>query len=294
MAFVVQHRVFGNHGRENALQVAVGQPPRRAVWIHTSKQRTKLAIPRTKHAKAPNTFATVRVSKHLPNAITCGNLLAGCLGIVAALDGQLTKAGLCIIVAGLFDVFDGLVARLLKVSSPIGKDLDSLADMVSFGVLPSIIYFVLLRSSGPSRLWVPYLAFAVAVGAALRLAKFNNDTRQTSSFIGLPSPANALVATSFAFAFDKLGPQVFGEWMLLPFAPLFAALLSAGFMVSELPLFSFKLKSRQMAEVLPVTLLLLGGVVNLILFRELFLAPTILWYVLLGSALLLFGKHAQE
>lgn len=133
--------------------------------------------------------------KHIPNALTCLNLFSGCVGIVLAFNGQLIYAGYTILVAVVFDFFDGMAARVLDASSPIGKELDSLADMVSFGVLPASIVFQMLQDSpaiASNAQWLKYLAFLITLFSALRLAKFNIDPRQSTIFIGLPTPACAL------------------------------------------------------------------------------------------------------
>ena len=143
--------------------------------------------------KMPNAF-----TRQLPNAVTCCNLLCGCAATGAAFYGHLHWAVIMIICGAVFDFFDGMSARLLGVSSPIGKELDSLADDVTFGVAPSAMVFTQLSVMDyPSFMdsiasYVPFFAFVMAAFSALRLAKFNLDTRQTTSFIGLPTPANAL------------------------------------------------------------------------------------------------------
>ena len=136
--------------------------------------------------------------RHIPNVLTCLNLLCGCIGVVEAFHNNIVISCGLIAIALIFDFFDGFVARLLKVGSPIGRDLDSLADMVTFGLLPSIIIFQLLMQSIPDLLgtWKAYLAFFIAVFSAIRLAKFNNDPRQSDSFIGVPTPAAALLVAS--------------------------------------------------------------------------------------------------
>ena len=138
------------------------------------------------------------ITRHIPNALTCMNLFSGCIACVMAFHANFEMALLFIVIGAVFDFFDGLAARLLHAYSNIGKDLDSLADDVSFGVAPALIVFSLFKEINyPDYLsflanWLPYAAFLIAVFSALRLAKFNNDTRQTTSFIGLPVPANAL------------------------------------------------------------------------------------------------------
>src|SRR5271154_4600814 len=141
-----------------------------------------------------------RLKKHLPNAITCANLFSGCVGIVLAFRGELVAAAYAIFLSAIFDFFDGLASRVLQSFSGIGKDLDSLADMVSFGFLPSaIMYELFLQAPQVPNVssWLNFSAFLISVFSALRLAKFNNDTRQAESFIGLPTPANAILIASF-------------------------------------------------------------------------------------------------
>ena len=138
------------------------------------------------------------ITRHIPNALTCLNLFSGCIAGVMAFQAQYELALLFIIISAAFDFFDGLAARVLNAHSIIGKDLDSLADDVSFGVAPALVIFSLFKEMHyPSYMdgltnYLPYAAFLIAVFSALRLAKFNNDTRQTNSFIGLPVPANAI------------------------------------------------------------------------------------------------------
>src|ERR1700712_3527008 len=148
----------------------------------------------------------LRVKKHLPNAITCCNLFSGCVGIVFAFQGQLFAAAYAIFLSAIFDFFDGLASRVLQSFSGIGKDLDSLADMVSFGFLPSAIMYELFMQSPQISQVSPYLnfiAFLISVFSALRLAKFNNDTRQADSFIGLPTPANAILIASLPLILNR-------------------------------------------------------------------------------------------
>ena len=138
------------------------------------------------------------LKKSLPNGLTCCNLISGCIAVSYALGGDAQTALLFIIIGAVFDFFDGFTARALKVSSPIGKELDSLADDITFGFAPSAIGFMMLKQCavpdsllGAQKIY-PYAAFVMAAFSALRLAKFNLDERQTSSFIGMPTPANAL------------------------------------------------------------------------------------------------------
>jgi CDP-diacylglycerol--serine O-phosphatidyltransferase len=141
-----------------------------------------------------------RLKKHFPNAITCANLFSGCVGIVLAFKGELVAASYAIFLSAIFDFFDGLASRVLKSFSGIGKDLDSLADVVSFGVLPAVIMYQLFLQGHQIdnvSTYLNFIAFLIAVFSALRLAKFNTDTRQSENFIGLPTPANAILIASF-------------------------------------------------------------------------------------------------
>ncbi|SDJ71587.1 CDP-diacylglycerol---serine O-phosphatidyltransferase [Pedobacter sp. ok626] len=178
------------------------------------------------------------LKKHIPNAITCANLFSGCIGIVYAFNGSLEIAAYFVLLSGIFDFFDGFVARLLNVKSAIGKELDSLADVVSFGFLPGIVMFQLLKQSDYTSEYLPYFGFIITVFSALRLAKFNIDTRQTEDFIGLNTPMNTLFIVSLPFI-QKDYPSVIGS------APLLVGLivLLSWLLVSEIKIFSLKFSS---------------------------------------------------
>ena len=144
------------------------------------------------------------ITRSIPNTLTCLNLFSGCIACIMAFEANYNLALLFIILSAVFDFFDGMMARLLDAHSPIGKDLDSLADDVSFGVAPSLVVFSLFKEMHyPASMefmgsYLTYSSFVNSVLSSLRLAKFNNDTRQTSSFIGVPVPANALFWASLA------------------------------------------------------------------------------------------------
>lgn len=181
------------------------------------------------------------IIKHLPNFITLCNLFCGCIGIIIVLEGHITYAAYLIWLAALLDFFDGFAARLLNAFSPIGKELDSLADMVTFGVLPSIIIYTLLEERMPNSYW-PWVAFTIAAFSALRLAKFNIDTRQSDSFIGLPTPANALFISALPFVIvgnSFMAPFVDNAVVLIVITLLFSYL-----MVAEIKLLALKFKNR--------------------------------------------------
>lgn len=175
--------------------------------------------------------------KHLPNFLTCCNLLSGCIGVVFLLEGHHTPGAYFVWAAALFDFFDGFIARLLRVSSPIGKELDSLADMVSFGLLPAIAMYLMLQpvASGPL---IPFAAFLIALCSALRLAIFNVDETQKDSFRGVPTPANALFITSLPLLNAGAVGWLHQQWVLLAITGVFSLLL-----VSRVELFALKFKS---------------------------------------------------
>jgi CDP-diacylglycerol--serine O-phosphatidyltransferase len=192
------------------------------------------------------------IKNHVPNAITCLNLFSGCIAVVMAFRGLFFYALLFVILAAVFDFFDGFAARLLHASSPIGKELDSLADMVSFGVAPSVVVFTQLSWLDDAGKFLPFGAFLIAVFSALRLAKFNIDDRQTTSFIGLATPANALFFMGLFAIVDPLTPVASylephrGLIHPILFQPAVVMLLVVFFsclLVSEIPMFSLKFKS---------------------------------------------------
>ncbi|RZL46970.1 MAG: CDP-diacylglycerol--serine O-phosphatidyltransferase [Pedobacter sp.] len=176
------------------------------------------------------------MKKHIPNAITCANLFSGCIGVVFALNGELEIAAYFVLLSGLFDFFDGMVARLLNVKSEIGKQLDSLADMVSFGFLPGVVMYQLLKTSDYNSEYLPYLGFIITVFSALRLAKFNIDERQTQDFIGLNTPMNTLFIVSLPFI-AKDYPEIIGSSIAL----IAIIVITSYLLVSEIKIFSFKL-----------------------------------------------------
>lgn len=177
------------------------------------------------------------ITRHIPNFLTCSNLLCGCIGVVFVIKGDLTSAAYFVWVACVFDFFDGFAARMLQVSSPIGKELDSLADMVSFGLLPAMVLYQMLLESN-THAYLPYFAFSIAIFSALRLAIFNIDETQSDSFKGLPTPANALFITSLPLLTGNIAIALFEPWILCVIVAISSYLL-----VSGIPLFALKFKS---------------------------------------------------
>ena len=200
------------------------------------------------------------IKKHIPNIITLGNLFSGLIAVLLIFNGQYIWAGFFTFLGAFFDFFDGMVARLLGVSGELGKQMDSLADMVSFGVVPGMAMFTMLRLSNSDLSGVPFYTnvdltivlykdvvyalpgFLITLFSALRLAKFNIDTRQSSSFIGVPTPAITLFVLS-VFLISELQQSAFIEGLVSSSLALyFITILSSYALVAELPLFAMKFK----------------------------------------------------
>ena len=220
------------------------------------------------------------MKKHIPNTITCCNLISGCIATYWAFCGVWSMALLFIVIGAVFDFFDGMSARLLGVSSPIGKELDSLADDITFGFAPSAILFDFLRT-GSQYLPSPYLAYAafiMAAFSALRLAKFNLDERQAMGFIGLPTPANALFWGALLVGSD--------EWLAASsdtyYAVFVGIFVSCWLLVSEIPMFALKFKTWGWKGNDIKYIFLVTCIPMLFLFRISGLAAVIAWYVVLS------------
>lgn len=209
--------------------------------------------------------------------MTCGNLLCGCIGLVMALRGHLETAAWLIGLAAVLDFGDGFVARLVNVSGPFGKELDSLADVVTFGVLPATIVFQLcwFQELGS----ISYAAFLIAVLSALRLANFNIDTRQSESFIGLPVPANAMLIAAFPLM-GRYQPQFDAIWqndIALGMMIAFSFML-----VSEVPLFALKFKSFRWADNRVKFLFLIASLLLLLFLQFAGIPLIILLYIIVS------------
>lgn len=236
----------------------------------------------------------MNIKKHIPNAITCGNLLCGCFGILFTMGSKLHLAFLMVILAAILDFFDGFMARLFKVSSPIGKDLDSLADLVTFGVLPGFIMYNMIgfscieKSTGILIFqYLPFLAFLIPVFSAIRLAKFNNDPRQSDSFIGVPTPANALLISSLGLIlFTKLedGKELLGYLKLIynSYSLTGLTILMSYLLVAELPLFALKFKNFNWIDNKIRYLFLMLSAILLILFKSIAIPFIIFLYIVLS------------
>lgn len=224
------------------------------------------------------------IVRNIPNSITCCNLISGCIATYNAFLGDIRMALLWIIVGAVFDFFDGMSARLLKVSSPIGKEIDSLADDITFGFAPSaIIFYELSIMEYPSELlmlkpYLPYFAFVMAAYSALRLAKFNLDERQSLGFIGLPTPANALFWGALF-----VGAQNFMESTayMLPVVLLMIC-VSCWLLIAEVPMFALKFKQWGWKGNEVKYIFLISCLPLLMIFGITAFSVIIAWYVVLS------------
>lgn len=222
------------------------------------------------------------IVKNIPNSITCLNLLSGCFACIFAFQGQYDWVALCIGLSALFDFLDGMAARLLHAYSPLGKELDSLADLISFGLAPGLMVMHLMaynstfHGMAEYQSWWALSALLIPVFSALRLAKFNIDTRQTTSFIGLPVPANALFWIGVCQAVLRRESPVCG-YAIVALVIIFSLLL-----VSEIPMFSLKFKNLKWKENYLRYLIIAVAAICLISLGLAGLAATIGLYIVLS------------
>lgn len=225
------------------------------------------------------------ITRNIPNTITCCNLISGCIATLSAFMGEIHMALLWIIIGAIFDFFDGMSARLLHVSSPIGKELDSLADDITFGMAPAAIVFYEMGIMeypaflNPVQPYMPFVAFLIAAFSALRLAKFNLDERQAMGFIGLPTPANALFWGALLVGAGDIIENT--TWMVP--VVIVMILLSCWLLVSEIPMFALKFKHWGWKGNEVKYLFLITCVPLLIVFGVTAFAIIIAWYVLLSA-----------
>ena len=243
------------------------------------------------------------MKKHIPNIITLSNLVCGTLAVWQALQGNLICAALFIFLGAFFDFFDGMTARSLHVQSAIGKELDSLSDVVTFGVAPGFIVFSLLESV-TSQMgtmgWLKFVALLMPALSSYRLAKFNLDERQTSSFIGLPTPANAMVWAAYGIILSVSDPSRLllfswfdgGSLAELMSNPWFIGVLSVAMSISlvlEVPLFALKFKNFSWVDN-KVRYLFLGIDLLLLLFLGVYAVLVIIFFYVLLSIVVMPRK----
>ncbi len=224
--------------------------------------------------------------KHIPNFITSLNLFSGSIAVYLGFQGMYGWAFFFILLAALFDFLDGFAARILKAYSELGKQLDSLADVISFGMAPGAMVFSVLMQSELHAL-VPLAGFLIPTFSALRLAKFNIDERQTSSFLGLPVPANAIFWGGAIYSFVDF--FIFQPWILCALVLLFCTLL-----VTEIPMFSLKMKNFSWKDNKTQYIFLLGSIILLASLWDNAFAPIIAWYIFFSILIYIICPQTKE
>lgn len=253
---------------------------------------------------------------NLPNLITAANLMCGVLSIILAFFGRLEISAFLLICAMIFDFFDGFVARKLGISSPLGKDLDSLADMVSFGLAPGILMFITieLRLNGnlgatymkfhdfqlhEAKDWLCFCALSIPFFSLFRLAKFNNDTRQSDRFIGIPTPTNTLFFLFFPLLYWQIEMEnttplePLFPWVLDPLCMAITALLFPLLLISEIPLLSFKVKTFSLKSNLYQYLLVVISLITILLAGIYALPIIVILYLFLSIIENYTRKHHE-
>lgn len=220
------------------------------------------------------------ITKHIPNTITSLNLFSGSVGVVMAFQANYQIALACMLLAAVFDFCDGLSARALHAYSSIGKELDSLADVVSFGFLPATMVYQMLTVASDNA-YLPFAAYIITVFSALRLAKFNVDERQTSSFIGLATPANAIFWAGLVASYHPYAE-------VYPYAVIVLILLMSFLLVAEIPFFSLKFKNLKWKDNSIRFIFLIVSVVLLLVLR----LDAFMW-IILAYILMAFGAWAM-
>lgn len=223
------------------------------------------------------------IKKHIPNLLTLLNLFCGCIAIVFTSQGLFEMAFYFVSLGIFFDFFDGFFARKFGVSGPLGVQLDSLADMVTSGVVPGFVMFkILLQNASDSCVYMPYLGFIITLGACYRLANFNIDTRQSDSFIGLPTPANTLFIMSLPLVILECHFLFLSEILSISWVLLAITFLSAYIMNAEIPLFSLKIKNFSLQHYALQIGFLMASIIMIITLHYLAIPMIIIVYVLLS------------
>lgn len=238
----------------------------------------------------------MNIKKHIPNTITLLNLFCGCIAMIFVSNKNFEIAFLFVFLGIFFDFFDGFFARLFKVTGELGLQLDSLADMVTSGVVPGyVMYFLLMNSQHEisSSIYFPFLGFIITLGSCYRLAFFNIDTRQTDSFIGLPTPANSLFILSLPLVIQYSESLIVLEILTNQWILIFITAFSAYILNAEIPLFSLKIKKFTLKDNLLQIVFLTLSVLLLVFFQYAGVPLLIIGYILLSvinNRFLLNGK----
>jgi len=223
----------------------------------------------------------MKITKAIPSIITSLNLTSGVIAVVLAFDGKIETAALFIIIASIFDFFDGFAARLLKAVSEFGKQLDSLADLISFGFAPAAILYNLFLIKNHDHKYLAFSVILIVVFSALRLAKFNIDEEQTTEFKGLPTPASALFIISVSY-YCFTNNNSLSDFFSNPYSIAGTSLILSLLMVSNFRLMSLKIKRFKVKEIYWQIILLVGGLILLIIFNFLGIGLAIILYLALS------------
>jgi len=228
------------------------------------------------------------LKRYIPNLLTLGNLFCGTVATIFAVQGDFSSAGLFVVIGIVFDFFDGFAARLLNVSGELGKQLDSLADMVTSGVVPGIIVYQLFIENNSNVVapntvnYLPFLGLFLTLGAGYRLAKFNIDTRQTDSFIGMPTPAMSLFVISLPLIQEYSTIEFVQNLIANNYFLIVITLLLTYLMNAEISLFSLKFKTYSVKNNLMKYLFLVLSTGMLVFLQYLSIPLIILLYVFLS------------
>lgn len=214
---------------------------------------------------------------NLANAFTLGNLFSGCLGVISLLKGNYEITAVCLLVSALLDFFDGFVARALKANSSLGVQLDSLADMVTFGLIPGLTLYTALEETRPEFSWLKYVGLLVTLFSCLRLAIFNLDEEQRYYFKGLNTPTNTFLIFGLYYAFKEEG--FLAGLMNEPWALVALAVISAGLLVSPVKMISMKFRNYSVKDNKPKIVLAIGGILILTIFRIPGVPLAVVWYL---------------
>ena len=228
------------------------------------------------------------MKRHVPNFLTCCNLFCGCLGIVFLMEDRGIPAAYFVWAACVFDFLDGFAARVLKTTSAIGKELDSLADVVSFGVLPALVMYSVIAESTSSEI-VPLIGFSIAIFSALRLAVFNVDETQSDSFKGLNTPANTIFITSLPLVREE-----FGDWLYQPSILIIITLVFSLLLVSRIEFFAFKFKNYSWADNRIRFIFLLLSALLLALFQVTGIPFIIIMYILFSFGVRVYSGPSNS
>lgn len=221
------------------------------------------------------------IKQQIPNLFTLGNLFCGILASIAVLSNSYTEAAIFVGLGLFLDFFDGAVARLLKVAGELGKQLDSLADMVTFGVVPGLVLYKLIMQNTDNE-YLPYIGLWVTLFSAMRLAKFNIDTRQTNSFIGLPTPANTMLIISLPLILEYNNAEWINNFIENEYVLIGLSIITGWLLVAEVPLLSLKFKNLKWKGNEFRFILILGSVILIALFYFIAIPFIILLYLILS------------